>query len=195
MTHFESDVPQHVQDLLDDLLEVGILGCGPRRRIVEEHDINVGIRTEFAAPVAANGDEGDGNVRGIGVGMMIVVVRGLKHVAEHHIQHLGSTLGNFAAPSPRAMQHPQAVFFDLQELLVEAEYLRRACAGLQNEPFFGMPKHFIEVAQFAHEATIGDNPYAGKLKHLRCKCFDIKPLYCCQFVTVGQLTNHGLGLL
>jgi hypothetical protein len=62
------------------------------------------------------------------------------------------------------MQHPQAVFFDLEELLVEVKYLRRAGAGLQDEPFFGMPEYFVEVTQFAHEATIGDDRCAGKLK-------------------------------
>jgi hypothetical protein len=57
-----------------------------------------------------------------------------------------------------------------------------------------MPKHFLDVALLAHGATIGDNLYAGKLKRPRCKCFDIKPLYCCQFVTVGRLTNRIPGL-
>ena len=50
------------------------------------------------------------------------------------------------------MQNAQAVFLDFQELLINVEDLRGTRAGLQDQPFFRVPEHLVEVALLHHAA-------------------------------------------
>ena len=55
MTDFEPDVPEQIEDLLDDLLDVR--GNFSGRAVVQHHHIDIAERVQLAAPVAANRDQ------------------------------------------------------------------------------------------------------------------------------------------
>src|ERR1043166_128229 len=76
----------------------------------------------------------------------------VENVAQHHIHDLRPALGDLASAGLRAMCHAQPVFLDLQELLVQVQDFGGTGTGLQNQPFFGVAKHFVEVPLLGHAA-------------------------------------------
>src|SRR5579859_585807 len=151
MANLETDVPQHVQHLLDHLFDIRMVGRTTARRIVQEHDVDVGIGTKFATTIAANRQERNRHAR-LGMRLAIVFMRSLEHVAQDNVHELRPTLGGFASPCAGLVQHPQAMFFDLEKLLINVQDFGRTGPGLQDKPLFGMPQYLIQIALLGHGA-------------------------------------------
>ncbi|MGA2220514.1 MAG: hypothetical protein ABSH21_01840 [Verrucomicrobiia bacterium] len=86
--------------------------------------------------------------------MILVEMLGsrLEDVPQNDVHDLGASRSDFAAISACAMRHPQPVFLDLEEFLVEIEDLGGFRSGLQNEPLGGVPADFLQVARLRHAA-------------------------------------------
>ena len=138
MAHFEPDIPKHAQDRLDDGSDL----LGHHRRLVQEHQIDVAVRAEFAPTKPADGHQGDAAAclaRSRAPGRRIV------EVAQDNIHKDGALLGDLAPAPTRLVLEPQAVVFDLEKLFVQRQQRRLVIHPLGGELLFRVSQHHLPV--------------------------------------------------
>ena len=143
---FEAHVPQHVEDDLDDFAEPRV---GPLRRVrVEKHDVHIAERIQLAAPVAADGYEGERRQlarRGHGF------QRGVEQVPEDDIHEAGALRANLASAAAGVVPQPDAVVLDLEEFFVKREPLGGVQRALRAELLLGVGEDFFTMAKHEWE--------------------------------------------
>ena len=140
MAHLESNVPQEIQNLLNDLLD--LRRHFPRFAVMQEHHVNVAERIEFLAAVSAERDQRE---RAFCVGAFLLGDRGggRKYVLQQHIDKIDSPGANLPSTSSGLMLQPQPVFFDGQEFLVERENFSRPTRAGQRQLIFSMSQNLF----------------------------------------------------
>ena len=138
MAHFESDIPERPQDRLNNPPDLR----RNHRSLVQEHQVHVAIRIEFAPAKAPDGHQGDAAaclMRSRPVG------RGVIQVAQNDIHEDRALPGNLASASARLMFEPQAVIFDPQEFFIKREEFRLVIHPLRGEFLLRVGEHQFPV--------------------------------------------------
>ena len=144
MADFQADVPERIEQAVHHARE---LWQSPAARdhlaVVQKHEINVAVRIEFRAAVAADGDERERGefllgLRGQGV------LGGVPEIAQHHVKDRGPRQADGAAAAARAVEQFQPVGFDLEKRLVARQFLLRRLARRQRQPGGGAGFDFFD---------------------------------------------------
>ena len=95
MAHLEADVPERVENAVDDLGEMRQrLAAGHHLAVVQEHEIDVAVRIQFGAAVAADGDEGERREFLLRLGGE-AALGGVPEIAQQHVENCGARLADF----------------------------------------------------------------------------------------------------
>src|SRR4051812_9234472 len=97
---------------------------------MQEHDIDVAERIQFAPAVATDGDNGElGQLPGVDDRL-----RGrVEQVAQNNVHETGALRADFPPPASAVMLQADAMVLDLEELLVERKPFRRIQLALGAE--------------------------------------------------------------
>ncbi len=156
----EADVPEHVQDLLDHVLDQAVLGLPALG--IEEEDIDVAVGIELPAPEAAHRRQDHLRI-GPAVGRGDVVERPLPDIAQDHGDQLGPAAADFPPALARAERQLQTVFLDLEEVAIKIEEIGRLALGLGQELPFRVAEDFFEIAE--GHVGLRRNPFHRGVSH------------------------------
>ncbi len=100
--------------------------------LMQKHEINVTVRAQFGAAVAADRHDGDGRELPLGLGREAVAHR-LPQAAQENVQQARAATGDFQPAAAAAMENLEPVRFNLQKSLVPGQFHRRQPSGRQRE--------------------------------------------------------------
>ena len=93
MTDLEVAVPEKIEDLVDEMFLQRLHDCGPGLRWEEEHHIDVALRTQLVAAVAAERDQADRGGQ-VFVSSAIGLNGIVEETGQHDVDHRGAGLGH-----------------------------------------------------------------------------------------------------
>jgi hypothetical protein len=139
MADFEADVPQHVEDLLDPLVQ----GDGEAAPGIghEEHDIHITEGVQFATAVATQGHECQQTPVG-GIGQRVD-----EEVAEDDVHQARALPARLPAAAAALVLQQDSMFLDLEELLVERNELGSFQFTLRGELLLGVGEDFFAMSE------------------------------------------------
>src|SRR5215210_5949591 len=107
MTDLEADVPEKIEDLPEDLLDIrGDLAA----TIVQKHEVDIAVRIQFAAAVTAERDQAQ---RRRGRAFVFGKVRcRRKDMLEQHIDQFAAPSANIPAAAAGVVLEAEAMFFN-----------------------------------------------------------------------------------
>ena len=133
---FQAAVPENVEDFVGEVFLQGLRGGGLRLGGEEKHHVDVAQGAEFAATVAAEGDEGDGGGQGAdkaGVGLAGVV----EQPDEHGIDEGRAVVGGGEPGGALLVPQAERGRFGLEELLAGGQPLGNGHVAGEAEPVGG----------------------------------------------------------
>jgi hypothetical protein len=115
MTDFETDIPEQIEDLLNDLLDV-------RRDLsglwaVQKHHIDIAKGIELTSAISTQGNQCQRHPR-----YLLTTCRGRgrsENVSQQDIDKIGPARADFMATAASLVFQAQPMLFDLQEFLVK----------------------------------------------------------------------------
>lgn len=115
-----------------------------RRRIagVQQHDVDVAVRVQLSAPVAADGHQGIAGELPAGF-LGEGVDERFEDVPVQRIQHHGPGAADLPSPAAGPVQHLEPGGFDLEELLVAGQFPARLAPRGKGNAFDGAGFDFI----------------------------------------------------
>ncbi len=118
----KADVPEHVEHVLDDVVDLGrelaaVVG-------VEKEDVDVAVGIEFAAAEAAHGEQGDAR-RFLQVRAQMGFPRAVPEMAQHDGDDVGALFAEVASAFAVVVFELEPVLFQLQEAAVNIEQIGR----------------------------------------------------------------------
>jgi hypothetical protein len=127
MAHLQPAIPQHIKKPLGQGLQGGLgFTAGDLVDFVQKQNINVAEGVEFAAAIAAEGNEGVFGNGGFFGGE--VALDGADDGAEQNIQDFGAGVRDFLAAAAAFVEQMHAMAFHPQEILVARDFLGRGAA-------------------------------------------------------------------
>ena len=130
MADLQADVPQRVKHTVGERRQKRVRFAARRRdrvAVVQEHDLNVALRIQLAATVAADAHHRELGRRSFGFHRRVGPDR-VQKVTQQHVHHRCPGPANVASADAGAMEHLEPVGFDLEKILVTRQFLRRLAA-------------------------------------------------------------------
>ena len=116
MADFETDVPEQIEDLLNDLLDVR--RDFSRLLAVQKHHIDIAKGIELAPAISTQSDQCQRRPRCL----LLTTCRGRgrsENVSQQNIDKIGPARADFMATAASLVFQAQPMLFDLQEFLVK----------------------------------------------------------------------------
>ena len=147
MADFETNVPQQVEGLFDDL--GGVIRNLSAVFVVEEHDVDVAEWIELPASVAAKGNDRErGGERAFAA--LCKTDGGREDMLEEDVDQFHAKSADFAATSSVLVAEKKAVLLDFQELFIERQRFRRPHRPSRGQLTLGVGQDFPEMSRGGH---------------------------------------------
>ncbi len=138
----EADVPKHVEDMLDDVVD--LLGFLRRGGLVKEENVDVAVGIELAAAEAAHGHERDGR-RLVHVRAQVRFPRAVPQVPQHDGDDVGALAAEVAPALAVHVLELEPMLLELEEAPVDVEQVGRPQVGLMDQLPLGMAQDLLEI--------------------------------------------------
>ena len=144
----QADVPQRVEEAVDDAGQVRQrAGAGGDLPAVQEHEVNVAVRIQLRAAVAADGHQRQ--LRKLLAGLLGQAgLGGVPQVAQQRVEDRGARVADFEAAGAGAMLQLEPVRFHFEEGLVTGQFLGGLPPRRQRQA--GRGTRFNLLQQFLH---------------------------------------------
>src|ERR1043166_5786818 len=116
---------------------------------MQQHDVNVTERIEFAPAISAESDQRERNF-GYAISTGSSGRSSTKDVLQQNIDELSAQRANFPAAPTRLVLQTQPMLFNLEEFFVKWENLRRSSASCSRETVFRMRQNLFQMSGRSH---------------------------------------------
>ena len=118
-------------------------GRGSAVGVVQKQEVDVALRIQFAAAVAADGHQGESGRRSSRFHPR-VVLDGFQNGTQQHVQHGRSCPANFAPAGAGTVEDFEPVRLDLEEIFVARQFLRGLAIGWEWQTFGGAGRDLFQ---------------------------------------------------
>jgi hypothetical protein len=148
VAHLEADVPQDIEHVLDDVVDLR----GELRVVVrmQEEDVDVAVGIELAAPEAAHGQQRDAR-RVVQVRLAMGLPGAGPDVAQHDGDHVRPALAQIASAAAALVLQLDPVLLELEEAAVDVEEVGRAQVRLVDQVALQVAQDLLEISRHSVE--------------------------------------------
>ncbi len=124
----QADVPQRIQHAVNQLGQMRQRFARHHLAVVQKHEVNVAVRIQFRAAIAADGHQREGRKFLLRLRRQ-ARARRFPKMPQQLVQHRRPRPADFASARAGAMLHFQPVRLDLEKTLVARKFFRRGGVG------------------------------------------------------------------